>query len=123
MSINTVSISGYITADSKKNETNSGSAVLTFSVAVNELRKNSAGEWEDYPNFIDCAIFGKRAETFSQYLKKGTKVSVSGHLRQSRWEKDGQKRSKINVVVDEIEYLSHKKEQQAEHEQEPIPFD
>lgn len=123
MSINTVSISGNITADSKKNETKSGSAVLTFSVAVNERRKNSAGEWEDYPNFVDCAMFDKRAETFVQYLKKGTKVSVSGHLRQSRWEKDGQKRSKIDVVVDEIEFLSPKKEQQAETEQEPIPFD
>lgn len=121
MSINTVSISGNITADAKKNETKSGSAVLTFSVAVNERRKNSAGEWEDYPNFIDCAIFGKRAESLAQYLKKGTKVSVSGHLRQSRWERDGQKRSKLDIVVDEVEFFAPKKVQQAD--EEPIPFD
>lgn len=121
MSINTVSISGNITADSKKNETKSGSAVLTFSVAVNECHKNNSGEWEYYPNFVDCAMFSKRAETFAQYLKKGTKVSVSGHLHQSRWEKDGQKRSKIDVVVDEIEFLSPKKAQQAD--EEPLPFD
>ena len=73
--------------------------VLGFGVAVNDRRKNQqTGEWEDYPNFIDCTMFGARAESLSRYLDKGAKVSIEGKLRWSQWERDGQKRSKIEVL-------------------------
>jgi single-strand DNA-binding protein len=76
-------------------------------VAVNDRRKNqSTGEWEDYPNFIDCTMFGTRAESVSRFLSRGSKVAIEGKLRWSQWERDGQKRSKIEVIVDEIEFLS-----------------
>ena len=82
-------------------------AVLSFGVAVNDRRKNpSTGEWEDYPNFVDCTMFGARANSLAQYLSKGTKVSIEGKLRWSQWERDGQKRSKIEVIVDELEFMS-----------------
>ena len=61
---------------------------------------------EDYPNFIDCTMFGARAESLSRYLSKGTKVSIEGKLRWSQWEREGQKRSKIEVIVDELEFMS-----------------
>jgi len=75
--------------------------------AATARRKNQqTGEWEDYPNFIDCTMFGARAESLSRYLGKGTKVAIEGKLRWSQWEREGQKRSKIEVIVDELEFMS-----------------
>lgn len=107
MSINKVMISGNLTRDSELRATPSGMSVLGFSVAVNERRKNQqTGEWEDRPNYIDCTMFGTRAEAVSHYLSKGTKVAVEGRLQWRQWEKDGQKRSKVDVIVDELEFMS-----------------
>ncbi len=107
MSINRVIISGNLTRDPELRQTQSGMAVLSFGVAVNDRRKNpTTGEWEDYPNFVDCTMFGARANSLSQYLSKGTKVSIEGKLRWSQWERDGQKRSKLEVIVDELEFMS-----------------
>ena len=107
MSINRVIISGNLTRDPDLRQTASGMPVLGLGVAVNDRRKNqTTGEWEDYPNFIDCTMFGARAEALSRYLSKGTKVAIEGKLRWSQWERDGQKRSKIEVIVDELEFMS-----------------
>ncbi len=107
MSINKVVISGNLTRDPELRQTANGFSVLSFGVAVNDRRRNQqTGEWEDYPNFIDCTMFGARAESVSRFLGKGSKVAIEGKLRWSQWERDGQKRSKIEVVVDEIEFLS-----------------
>jgi single-strand DNA-binding protein len=107
MSINKVLISGNLTRDPELRATASGMPVLGLGVAVNDRRKNqSTGEWEDYPNFIDCTMFGTRAESVSRFLSKGSKVTIEGKLRWSQWERDGQKRSKIEVIIDEIEFLS-----------------
>ena len=101
MSINRVIISGNLTRDPELRSTASGLPVLGFGVAVNDRRKNQqTGEWEDYPNFIDCTMFGARAESLSRYLGKGTKVAIEGKLRWSQWEREGQKRSKIEVIAD-----------------------
>ncbi|MCI8469327.1 MAG: single-stranded DNA-binding protein [Eggerthellaceae bacterium] len=107
MSINIVSISGNLGAAPTLRQTQSGMSVLGFSVCVNDRRKNQqTGEWEDVPNWIDCTMFGTRAQSLSQYLQKGTKVSIEGKLRWSQWERDGQKRSKIEVIVDELVFMS-----------------
>lgn len=107
MSINRVIISGNLTRDPELRTTQSGMAVLQFGMAVNERVKNQqTGEWEDRPNFIDCTMFGNRAEAVSRYIFKGTKVAVEGKLRYSQWERNGQKRSKLEVVVDELEFMS-----------------
>ena len=107
MSINKVIITGNLTRDPELRATPSGTAVLSFSVAVNDRRKNpSSGDWEDVPNYIDCNLFGSRADALAKYLVKGSKVGVDGKLRWSQWEKDGQKRSKVDVTVDNIELLS-----------------
>lgn len=109
MSINRVCISGNLTRDPEMRFTAGGTSVMGFGVAVNERRKNSqTGEWEDYPNFVDCTLFGKRAEALEQYLSKGAKVAIEGRLRYSSWGKDGQKRSKLGVIVDEIELMSRR---------------
>ena len=108
MGINRVVISGNLTRDAELRQTQSGMAVLSFGVAVNERVKDQrTGEWEDRANFVDCAMFGSRAQAISQYLHKGLKVAIEGRLRYSSWEdKGGGKRSKIEVVVDEIEFMS-----------------
>ena len=88
MSINRVIISGNLTRDPELRSTASGLPVLGFGVAVNDRRKNQqTGEWEDYPNFIDCTMFGARAESLSRYLSKGTKVSIE--FMSSRNKTDG----------------------------------
>ena len=107
MSINRVTITGNLTRDPELRATTGGTQVLSFGVAVNDRRRNpQSGEWEDYPNFVDCTMFGTRAEAVSRYLSKGTKVAIEGKLRYSSWERDGQRRSKLEVIVDEIEFMS-----------------
>ena len=107
MSINRVIISGNLTRDPELRSTQSGMDVMSFGVAVNDRRRNpQTNEWEDYPNFVDCTMFGNRARSLHQYLSKGTKVAIEGKLRWSQWERDGQKRSKLEVIVDELEFMS-----------------
>ena len=105
MSINRVVISGNLTRDPEVRTTQSGMPVMSIGVAVNDRRRNSqTGEWEDHANYIDCTMFGNRAQNVSQYLSKGSKVTLEGKLRWSQWERDGQKRSKIEVIIDDIDF-------------------
>lgn len=108
MSINKVLISGNLTRDAELRSTASGTSILAFGVAVNDRRRNQNGEWEDYANFVDCTMFGRRAEALSQYLTKGTKVAIEGRLHYSSWEdrNGGGRRSKLDVTVDELEFMS-----------------
>ena len=106
MSINRVNISGNLTRDPEMRHTASGMQVLSFGMAVNDRAKDANGEWVDRPNFIDCTMFGARAEAVSRYISKGSKVAVEGKLRWSQWEKDGQKRSKLEVIAEELEFMS-----------------
>lgn len=126
MSINRVAISGNLTRNPDLRGTQGGTEVLSFSVAVNERAKNpQTGEWEDRPNFIDCVMFGNRAMALSRILAKGVKVAVSGRLRYSSWEKDGQKRSKVEVVADEVDVMTSRQPQQqpqADLYDDEVPF-
>ena len=108
MSINRVVISGNLTRDPELRSTASGMSVLKLGVAVNDRRKNQqTGEWEEVPNFVDCTMFGTRADALAQYLSKGMKVAIEGKLRYSTWENNqGEKRSKLEVVIDEFEFMS-----------------
>ena len=114
MSINVVAISGNLTRDPEVRSTASGMPIMHFCVAVNERTKNNqTGNYENRPNYIDCVLFGSRAQSLSRYLVKGSKVSIHGRLRWTQWEKDGQKRSKIEVIVDDIDLMSQQQTQQA----------
>ena len=112
MSINRVCITGNLTRDPELRSTAGGMAILKMGVAVNDRRKNQSGEWEDVANFIDVVMFGTRAESVSRFLSKGSKVAIEGKLRWSSWEdkNTGDKRSKVEVVVDDIEFMSSKGE-------------
>lgn len=110
--INSVTISGNLTRDIELRATPSGYPVGGFSVAVNERRKQQDGSWEDYPNYFDCTLLGDRAQKLQQYLAKGTKVTVSGKLRQRRWndKETGKARSAVEIVVDGLEFMSRRDE-------------
>ena len=111
MSLNIVAISGNLTRDPELRTTPGGTAVLSFGVAVNDRRQNpQTGVWEDRPNFVDVTIFGKRGSALAQYLHKGMKVSIEGKLRYSSWGKDGQRRSKLEVIGEEIEFMSQRQD-------------
>lgn len=113
MSINRVNITGNLTRDPELRATAGGTQILAFGVAVNDRRKNpQTGAWEDVPNFVDCIVFGQRAEAVSRFISKGSKVAIEGKLRYSSWEtKEGQRRSKLEVIVDEIDFLSRQGQQ------------
>lgn len=114
MTINKAIITGNLTRDAELRSTGGGLSVANFAVAVNErVKNNSTGEWEDRANYIDCTMFGRRAEALAQYMTKGTKVTIEGKLRWSQWEKNGEKRSKVEVVVDEVELMAARGEKRA----------
>lgn len=116
--INHVVIAGNLTRDPELKATRGGNPVLTFGVAVNDSRRNSqTGEYEDYPNFIDIAIFGNMAEAMGKILHKGMKVTIDGKLRYTSWEKDGQRRSNVSVVAQHIELPPHQQQPQS---QQPV---
>ena len=108
MSINKVVVSGNLTRDAELRTSASGNTVCSFGVAVNERRRTQNGEWEEYANFVEMSIFGRRAEAVAQYLTKGTKVAIEGRLHYSSWEdrNGGGRRSKLEVYVDELEFMS-----------------
>ncbi|WP_432291381.1 single-stranded DNA-binding protein [Olsenella uli] len=108
MSINKVMATGNLTRDPELRATPAGTQVLRFGIAVNDRARNQqTGEWEDRPNFVDCVIFGARAEAMDRILAKGMKVAVEGRLRYSSWQdKEGNRRSKLEVVVDDIDLMS-----------------
>lgn len=103
MAINQVSISGNLTRDGEMPTPN----ILSFTVAVNNrVKDRQTGEWKDNPAYVDCKVLGRRAEGLAQYVRKGEKVCVSGRLDQERWQaKDGTNRSKLVVLVDEVELM------------------
>lgn len=117
--INSVTIAGNLGKDAELKSSQSGTAVLRFGVAVNERRKDQQGNWSDYTSWISCVMFGNRAQSVAQYLTKGTKVTVQGKLHYSSWQgKDGQKHSKLEVMVDELEFMSRGNQQQQYQQQQ-----
>jgi single-strand DNA-binding protein len=102
--INRALLSGRLTRDAELKYTSGGQAVCKFAIAVNR-RKKSGDQWVDEPNFFDVVLWGRQGEALNQYLVKGKLIGVDGELRQDRWEQDGQNRSKVEVVANNIQLL------------------
>lgn len=105
--INNVILVGRITKDVGSDERSfsyigNGTAKAVVNIAVNRGVKKG-DKWEDETSFFDVVIWGKTAENFKPRLTKGTQITVSGYLKQDRWEKDGQKQSRVQVVADLVE--------------------
>jgi len=104
-SYNRVVLVGNLTRDPELRYISSGTAVTEIGLAVNDRRKNQSGEWVDETQFIDITLWARTAEVASQYLSKGSSVLIEGRLKLDRWEKDGQKHSKLRVVGEKFEFL------------------
>jgi len=115
--MNIVAINGRLTSESEMRYSNGGMPICRFSIAVNRSKKTADNRWEDEANFFDCTMFGKSAEAVKQYLTKGQQVSISGELRQERWEKDGQKNSRVTIIVNHLQLVGGKQT----HEERPQP--
>ena len=112
--INHVMLIGRLTRDIGTDERSfaylqNGQARANVSIAVNRSRKNG-DQWVDEANYFDITIWGKTAENLKPYLLKGKQIAVDGHLKQDRWEKDGQKFSKVTVVADNVQLLGGRSE-------------
>ena len=104
-SYNRVILVGNLTRDPELRYISSGTAVTEIGLAVNDRRKNQSGEWVDETQFIDITLWARTAEVASEYLSKGSSVLIEGRLKLDRWEKDGQKQSKLRVVGEKMQML------------------
>ncbi|MDR0910062.1 MAG: single-stranded DNA-binding protein [Spirochaetaceae bacterium] len=102
--INSVMLIGRLTRDAELKYTATGQAVCKFSIAVNRRKKNG-DVWEDEPSFFDIVVWGRQGESINQYLVKGKLVGIQGELRQDRWTQEGQNRSKVEVIANNIQLL------------------
>jgi single-strand DNA-binding protein len=104
---NKVILMGNLTRDPETRTTPNGQSVTNFSLAVNRTWRDASGEQQEAVSYIDCVAWGKPGEIIAQYLGKGRAVLVSGRLDQRSWDdKDsGQKRSKVEVVVEDFNFV------------------
>ena len=104
-SYNRVVLVGNLTRDPELRYISSGAAVTEIGLAVNDRRKNQSGEWVEETQFIDVTLWARTAEVASEYLSKGSPVLIEGRLKLDRWEKEGQKHSKLRVVGEKMQML------------------
>ena len=105
--LNKVFLIGRLTRDPELRYIQSGTAVLDLGLAVNRRTKLSDGTWGEEATFVDVTVWGKQAENCAEYLSKGRAVFVEGHLRLDQWDdkKTGDKRSRLRVTADNIQFL------------------
>jgi single-strand DNA-binding protein len=118
--INRVVLVGRLTRDPELRHLPSGSPVLQLGLAVNGRQQDQMGNWVDKPNFFDVKLFGNRAESLAQHLSKGRRIGVDGRLDWSSWEaQDGSKRSKVEIVAFEIQFLDSRGDGEAQPQYVP----
>src|SRR3954451_3072808 len=104
-SFNQVTLMGNLTRDPELRTTPSGASVCSFSLALNRSYKSADGNWTEATDFIDIVAWGPLGERVAQYMTKGRPALVSGRLQSRSWEQDGQKRSKVEVVANDVTFL------------------
>ena len=104
-SFNQVILMGNLTRDPELRQIPSGQNVCSFGLALNRSYKGSDGEWKEATDFIDIVAWGPLGERVAQYLTKGRPALVSGRLQYRSWEQDGQKRSKVEVIAQDVTFL------------------
>lgn len=102
---NKVILMGNLTRDPELRNTPSGQSVCNFGLAVNRTWRGADGQQQEAVSYIDCVAWGKPGEILAQYLQKGRPVLVSGRLEQRSWESEGQKRSKVEVIVEDFNFV------------------
>lgn len=105
-SINQVILMGNLTRDPDLRQTPNGQAVCSFSLALNRSYKDSNDEWQEATDYVDIVAWGNLADRVSQYLTRGSRCLVQGRLQSRNWEQDGQKRSKVEVLANDVTFLN-----------------
>jgi single-strand DNA-binding protein len=104
-SLNQVTLMGNLTRDPELRQTPTGQNVTSFSLALNRSYKDASGEWQEATDYIDIVCWGPLAERVAQYLSKGRRCLVQGRLQSRSWEQDGAKRSKVEVLANDVTFL------------------
>jgi single-strand DNA-binding protein len=104
-SLNQAFLMGNLTRDPELRQTPSGQSVCSFSLALDRAYKDQSGEWQEATDYIDIVAWGPLAERVAQYLTKGRRCLVQGRLQSRSWEQDGQKRSKVEVLANDVTFL------------------
>jgi single-strand DNA-binding protein len=104
-SLNQVFLMGNLTRDPELRQTPTGQNVTSFSLALNRAYKDAGGEWQEATDYIDIVCWGPLAERVAQYLSKGRRCLVQGRMQSRSWEQDGQKRSKVEVLANDVTFL------------------
>jgi single-strand DNA-binding protein len=104
-SINQVILMGNLTRDPELRTTPTGQSVCSFSLAVNRSWQGQDGQAQEAVDYFDVTAWGKLGELVNQYMAKGRKCLVQGRLSQRSWEQEGQKRSKVEVVANDVTFL------------------
>jgi single-strand DNA-binding protein len=121
-SLNQVTLIGNLTKDPELRFTPNGAAVCALRLATNRKWKDKATEtWKEEVTYITADAWGKQAEACGEHLKKGAPVLIEGRLTLKEWEKDGQKRSILEVTAERVQFLSGKKDAEA-HAEDGVPF-
>jgi single-strand DNA-binding protein len=111
--INRVILVGRLTRDPELRHLPSGAPVLEMGVAVNGRQQDDSGNWVDKPNFFDVKVYGNQAEVLAQHLAKGRRIGIDGRLDWRSWEaQDGTKRSKVDVVAQNVQFLDSRGDQE-----------
>ena len=111
-SFNKVMLMGNLTRDPELRYTSNGSAVASFGLAVNRKFKQGDELKEDVC-FVDITVWGKQGENCAEYLSKGRPAFIEGRLQYSTWESDGQKKSKLEVVANAVQFLGSRGDSQS----------
>jgi len=104
MNINKVLLFGNLTRDPEIKSLPSGMQVATFGIATNRIFRDRTGNKQEQADFHNIVVFGRQAETVSQYLKKGNSAFVEGRIQTRTWEKDGEKRSRTEIVAERVQF-------------------
>lgn len=104
-SVNQVILLGNLTRDPELRQTPNGQSVVSFSLALNRAYKDQSGEWQEATDYIDVVAWGPLAERVAQYLHKGRRALVQGRLQSRSWEQEGQKRSKVEVLANDVTFV------------------
>ncbi|PIZ62888.1 single-stranded DNA-binding protein [Candidatus Saccharibacteria bacterium CG_4_10_14_0_2_um_filter_52_9] len=104
-SLNQVTLMGNLTRDPELRQTPTGQNVTSFSLALNRAYKDQSGEWQEVTDYIDIVCWGPLAERVAQYLSKGRRCLVQGRIQSRSWEQDGAKRSKVEVLANDVTFL------------------
>ncbi len=102
---NKVILMGNLTRDPELRTTPSGQSVCGFSLAVNRQWKDQSGATQEAVDYVDCNAWGKAGEIINQYMQKGRAILITGRLQSRSWEQDGQKRSKLEVLVEDFNFI------------------